>query len=264
MARFWLTPRWLISHVLVALLAGLFVSLGIWQLNRLDERRAHNAMVAERMGGAAQPLDEALAQGDGDELDYRRVTVTGEFLHAEEVLLGPLSRDGEPGYHVLTPLATADGRGVLIDRGWVPYRYDEPPVADAAPPMAQVTVSGIARRSQQQESFGPRIPAEGRLSSIARVDVSRLQRQASLDLAPVYIQLGTQEPSQSGPLPLPPALPELTEGNHLSYAVQWFLFAAIGVIGYGALLRGGAREHRGGLGDGVQDPAFAVTARSER
>lgn len=243
MYRFLTSPRWLIGHVVVLGVVVLFANLGLWQLRRLDEVRGRNALVATRLSSPPQPLEAVLgAAGDDPQaVVFRRVTVSGRYLTDQELLLGPRSRAGRPGYHVLTPLDTGGGRVLLVDRGWVPYELDEPPVRQAAPPDGQVRIDGILLESPPPPRFAPQLPARGRLDLVPRVDVRRLQVQFDPPLYPLYLQLWDQVPAQPDlPLAAPP--PELDEGNHLSYAIQWFLFAVVGLVGYAALLYRTARE----------------------
>ncbi|CAN5310783.1 SURF1 family protein [soil metagenome] len=245
MYRFLLRPRWLLGHVLaVAAVVG-FVSLGFWQLRRLDERRELNAVVERRGDAPARPLAALLRAADGDAqpLQWRRATVTGTYAPGAEVLLTARSRAGRPGHHVLTPLVTGDDRAVIVDRGWVPYQVPGPPVRLAAPPGGQVTVHGVVFTATPTDQYGR--TASGRLEFVSAVDLDRLAGASPAPLAPVYVQLSRQSPPQPGSYPVPARLPALTEGSHLSYAGQWFLFAAVVVLGYPVLLARTAREQRG-------------------
>jgi surfeit locus 1 family protein len=237
MYRFLATPRWLVAHVLVLLVAVTCVNFGLWQLRRLDERRALNEQVEAGLRAPPVPLAEALSES-ADTLAYRRVTASGRYLPAEEVLLSPRSRGGAPGHDVLTPLVTGNG-GILVDRGWVPYELSDPPVAQAAPPAGEVIVHGFLVPTRAAMRAGPE--GADRLRFVSDADVERLQAQVSVPLAPVALVLEAQEPAP-GALPRPGAPPELSEGPHLSYAVQWFVFAAIALGGYPLLIRRRARE----------------------
>lgn len=246
--RFLLRPRWLVAHVAVAAVAVVLINLGLWQLSRHEERTASNARVAERLEQPPRPLEELASDGQAastadDELAYRRVRVSGRYLPDEEVLLSPRGRHGQPGHHVLTPLVTDDGRGVLVDRGWVPYEHDDPPVDEAAPPAGTVEVSGFLLPNEPAERFAPDLP-EGELDTVSRVDLGRLGQQSGRSLFPYYVQLQEQTPAQPGEsLPVPAEPPDVSDdGNHLSYAFQWFSFAGVGLVGYPLLIRRAARD----------------------
>jgi cytochrome oxidase assembly protein ShyY1 len=108
-----------------------------------------------------------------------------------------------------------------------------------------VTVEGMIRAPQARSTGlvgGPKDAEEGRLSTLSRVDVGRLQQQVPEALHPLAVDLRTSDPAQGGDLPLPVPPPELGEGNHLNYAGQWFIFATLTVIVYPLLLRRIARN----------------------
>ncbi|HEV2071692.1 MAG TPA: SURF1 family protein, partial [Acidimicrobiales bacterium] len=214
--RFLLRPRWLLTHALIAVLAITFVNLGFWQLRRLDERRVDNARIAENLSAPQQPLGETLAQygHDPDALIYRRVEVTGRYRPADEFLLTPRSSGRQAGHHVVTPLELEQGGAVLVERGWVPFAMDDPPIADAAPPPGHVTVSGILFPTQDAQRYGAASgSAADRLTYLSTVDVDRIQPQIDTPLLPVSILLQQQDPPAAN-LPIPPAPPQQSEGNH--------------------------------------------------
>lgn len=249
-------------------MAVVMVNLGLWQLRRLHQRLQNNAAIEARMNAAAIPLDEALARydvhaplTDPSSIAYRHVTVSGRYDAADEVLLRSRSEGGHPGFHVLTPLVLADGRALLVDRGWVPYTDSEPPLPDAAPASDRVTLSGLMRLSEPEpsglfKSISPQDPASGPLSKTFYANPARLQAQFPYRLIDAYLELATQQPPQSGELPVPPDAPVLTNGPHLSYAIQWFSFTTIAVVGFGVVVERRSREGPpGDDGDDDEDPA---------
>ena len=212
----------------------------------MEQRRSYNALLESRLEASPQPFDSLASQYNltapeevQDSAAYRRAEATGRYDTQNEVLLRSRALGGQPGYHVLTPLLLDDNRALLVDRGWVPFELDQPPIAEAAPPTGEVSVEGILFPSQEQPTgFGAKDPAEGELGAVFYVNTERLEQQLPYRLEPIYLELGQQAPAQTSPLPVAPAPPELTEGSHLGYALQWFSFAAIGVIGYAFLMRG--------------------------
>jgi len=197
--------------VVAIVVATACVLLGKWQLDRLAQRRARNAALAARL--ALPPL---AVRGDipADSARQRRVVAQGVYDFAAERTWPGRSFQGTPGVALLTPLRLADGSAVLVDRGWAPSPdafhvdhtlYREPDTA---------TVTGIAL-----------IPPRG------RGDV------AVAGFRPFVIQLETPDPAAGLPRRWPP--PALDDGPHLSYAIQWFSFAAIVLVGTATLLRGG-------------------------
>lgn len=238
MYRFALSPKWFAAHVLVAALAVTFVNLGLWQLRRLDARRTHNALVRERTRYDPVPVESALDLG-GERAAYRRVLAEGTYEPSREVILLSRAKDGRPGNHVLTPLRTDAGTLLVVDRGWVPFEMNSAPVAAASPPPGEVRVTGMLLPADRKRSFGSE-PDPG-TGVVGRVDLAALRRRLGGPVAPVYLLLTQQSPPPRAlPEPAPP--PDLGDGPHLSYAVQWFSFAAIAIIGYGAVLRRAARQ----------------------
>lgn len=235
-----LTARWLIGHLIVAMVAITCILLGSWQLDRLEERRLTNSVHASRYAEPPQPLDGlvAAAGDDIDSLDVRRATVTGEFVPREEVLIRSQVLEGIAGFHVVTPLVTGEGRAVAVNRGWVPLEFDTVPVTAAPPPPGTVTVTGLIRLS---EGRGALSRDDAGATTLTRVDLELIDGVVTTDLYPVYLELV----GRGSPIDLPAALPPpdfAYEGPHLSYAIQWFSFAAVGAVGYGFLLRRALRS----------------------
>jgi surfeit locus 1 family protein len=231
------SPKW-ISGVLIAGMAiVLFVNLGLWQLRRLDERGTLNTTITERMTGAAESLDDVLVQfgPDPEDLEYRRVVVSGTYQTADEVILQARSQGGRSGNNVLTPLVTATGDVLVVDRGWVPIDVEGPPVAGAVPAALEVTVTGILRKS---ETFGPLgdVPATGPVTHIGRIDLPALADGWGVAVLPVSLALEIQDPGQQVDFPVPLPLPDVGEGPHLGYAIQWFLFAMVVAVGFPILV----------------------------
>lgn len=231
-----LTPRWITAHVVVVVIAVVFVNLGFWQLRRLDERQLENAVAESRYTAPPEELRALLlaAGDDYESLRYRRAVVTGAFDPEHELLTRNQVYREQAGFHVVTPLVD-DGGAVLVNRGWVPLALDTPPIDDAAPPPGEGTVIGWVNPTQTRPALGPTDPVDGVLDVMNRVDIERIQQQVPYELAPVYIVL-EGDASTELPVPLPP--PEFDdEGSHLAYAIQWFGFTLIAVVGYGFLLR---------------------------
>ena len=237
--RFWLRPKWVVGHVICLLLVVLFVNLGFWQLRRLDEKQAANATIETRGALPVEPVNRVIATTPPDELAYRRASATGRYDVAGEVLIRFRSLNEVPGRHVLTPMVLDDGTALAVNRGFLPDSVTGTP----PPPAGEVEVVGLLLPSQQRQGLGPTDPTGGRLTELARADLGRLQQQYDRPLLPVYLQLERQAPpSGDGPTLLPP--PETSEGPHLGYAGQWFLFALVGAVGWPLLLRRTAAEQR--------------------
>jgi cytochrome oxidase assembly protein ShyY1 len=243
MYRFLFTPRWLGFHLLVAFVIVLMVNLGFWQLRRLDERKAFNAEVTSRVDLPPQPLDDVLVTGgDPDALEWRSVTATGTYLPDEQFVVVNRSQGGLAGNMVVTPMALADGRILLVERGFEPLGQG---LGTSAPaPSGSVEVLGRLRPSETRYTGQLSDTSSGELTEAQRVDIPRLTAQLPGPPVPMYLELTASRPAEAGPYPQPVTLPELTEGPHLSYAVQWFIFSIAVVVGWVLAVRKSIRTRR--------------------
>jgi len=230
-------PKWIAGHLLAVTVVVLFVNLGLWQLDRHQWRAGLNAAITEGLRAEPVPFGR-LTPG---RRDYRRTAVSGRYLSEREVLLTPRNERG-PGHHVLTPLRLGDGRLLVVDRGWVPFALDEPPVREAAPPGGEITVEGVLLPATHVDAKAVR-DDDGRLLRVAAVAPAVVVGGGDADnvVADVFLLLRAPGPP-AGELPVPGELPALEAGPHLSYAGQWFLFALVTVVGYPLLLRRTARD----------------------
>jgi cytochrome oxidase assembly protein ShyY1 len=249
MYRFLFSPRWLGFHLLVIVMVVTMVNLGFWQLRRLDERKAFNAQVEERIDHPPAPLDGVLTAGtDPHAVEWRSVTASGTYLPDEQVVVVNRSQDGIGGTMVVTPLRLADGR--LLERGFQPGTT--PP---AAAPGGTVQIVGRLRPSEQRHTGQLSDPKTGELQEAQRVDIPRLAAQLPAQPVPMYVELTGSRPAEPTPYPAPVTLPELTDGPHLSYAVQWFIFSIAVIVGWVLAVRKSIRTRRRG-----DPPPIAVAA----
>lgn len=232
--------RLLVGHLVVVAVAALFVRLGFWQLDRLAEVRARNALIQARMEAPPRSVEELMGpRGQGaDRARFRRAVAEGRYDLGAQVVVPFRTREGRPGHLLLAPLVTSSGTEVLVNRGWVPLSgAAEERLQDVAaafpPPRGVVRVLGVLL---PPESSGPPPRREGPVFEAARIDVPALRALMDRPLYPLYLQLEAQRPVQ-GPFPAPVPLAARSEGPHLSYAIQWFLFATIAVGGWGVFLR---------------------------
>ncbi|MCU1353485.1 MAG: hypothetical protein JWM05_2694 [Acidimicrobiales bacterium] len=247
--RFALRPKWILSHLFVLVLVVAMINLGFWQLRRLQEKKDRNRRYRERTAQPVVPLSALVTTrspaADVEADQFRRVTLRGTYRPDQEVLVRSRSQNGAPGSWVLTPLVLPDGTGVIVNRGWINNsgQLDAVPATVRAP-TGTVTVIGLVQPTETRGRFGPIDPPTGRLTNLARADVARIQRQVPERLVPAWVQLQTQAPQTARavnrPRPLDP--PALDEGPHLSYAVQWFIFTTVAVVGYPLILRRRAGE----------------------
>lgn len=224
-------PRWLRGLALAVAVACVCVVLGQWQWHRRQERLAANAPLIGNYDAAPVAVDTVLpAGGSGLRLGdaWTPVRATGTYDVAATVLARNRPRDEETGYEVLVPLQLADGSSLLVDRGWVPAgsasaRPDEVP----APPRGRVTV--VVRLRPFEPSRSTRAPA-GQVATIARGAVTAAAAAAGDDgLRGGYGVLASETPTTAD-APLPAIRPDVDEGPHLAYTIQWYGFAITALV----------------------------------
>ena len=243
--------------------AAVCVRLGLWQLDRLEERRVHNATVLSRVDLEPVPIAELGSDTTG--IRYRRVRLSGEYDFEHELALTGRSRDGSPGVHLITPMRVpGSNRAVLVNRGWV-YSPDAARVdfsawrtSPEAEGVAYVELFGQSRGGAATPASNPR--------AVRWIDSAAVAGVIPYPVAPFYVVLlpdtaesrasgggrealpGREvggnvggEPASPGDAPGRLTIPDLGEGPHLGYAIQWFLFASVAVIGVTILL---VSEHK--------------------
>lgn len=240
---FYITTRGILGTVLALGAAAVCVRLGIWQLDRLHQRRVLNTAIEARM--AEPPMTLRGAPVDTAGLPYRRVRITGTYDHEHDIALASRSYRGLPGIYLISPLRTGDGTAILVERGWVqsadawsvdpvPFRTDGPVTVDGmALPFPDV--SGEAVVAQDTVGF-QRV--------WLHLDRGDIAHELPYAIAPLYVRrLEGDEPGSTAPTLLAP--PELGDGPHLSYAIQWFSFATIAIIGWIVMLLRSGRSRAG-------------------
>jgi cytochrome oxidase assembly protein ShyY1 len=230
-----LRPRWVVGHVLIVLLTAVFVTAGFWQLSR--NREANEQDDAARAALAAPAPDVTTVDVEASAAAGERVGATGRFDDDHQVLLRSRSRGDRPGYDVLTPLRLDDGRAVLVDRGWVSVGAVATGTAGDDVPASTVTVRGTLQRGTRLRAGEEVRDEAGGLSSLPRVDVEWVAERAGYELLPAYLEAQFQDPPPGDGAPALPEVESSSNVNHVSYALQWFAFAAIAVIGWPLVLR---------------------------
>lgn len=231
--------KWLLTTLLVFAGSAVCIRLGIWQLDRLEQRRAFNAQVESMRAADLLDLNREVPENI-IEMEWRSVIVTGEYDFVNQVALRNQYNGDQYGYHLITPLLF-NGTAVLVDRGWIPAdgnstpadwrQYDEEGI---------VTVAGQIRLGQGKPAFGgvaDALPENGEMLFLwNNLDVEKISTQFPYSILKAYLQPNAASSDTIPPIPFQPVV-ELTEGSHLGYAQQWFAFAAILFIGYPFYLR---------------------------
>ena len=221
---------WLRSLLLVILFAVACTYLGRWQWLRYVARAAAVHRIEANHNAAPAPLEQLLTTAQGalpDGLIWRPVTVTGSYLTERTVLIRKRAFNGVSGYEVVVPLRTPSGEVFLVDRGWLPGgRTGAGPDAVPQPPAGQVQVTARLRSSEPPSD---QVPPPGQAMGI---DVQSLSAGLKAPTYQAYGILDQESPQvASAPRPLPD--PDLGLGNHLAYALQWWVFALGGFVLFG-------------------------------
>ncbi|MDR6103954.1 surfeit locus 1 family protein [Agrobacterium larrymoorei] len=227
-ARKGIRPAAVVVILMTVILTGLLLALGTWQVKRLSwkldlihqvEERAHAAPVD------APPPSEWGSLTDPATYEYRHVKLTGIFRHQDEVQVYTVSDLG-PGYWVLTPLQRDDGSLVIINRGFVPSDKRDPSTRLAGELPARVEVIGLMRAPETGGLFlRTNDPANNRWYSR---NIAQIAEAKSLGtVAPFYVDAdATPNP---GGLPIGGKTMLVFPNNHLSYAITWYVLAAMTV-----------------------------------
>ena len=239
MYTFLLKPKWIGFHLLcLAAVVGM-IGLGLWQLRRLDDKQTFNARVTEHTNADVVPLDNTLLDGPADEISYRRVSATGTYLSEPEFEVVNVTQGGTTGRNAINALQMADGTLIIVNRGFVPTGVPVP-----APPSGEVQLLSRLKVGQVAGTGQPTDDGSQKLTEIRRVDLAALGQQFDQPLAPVYLELLESAPAEPGSV-APVAFPELGEGPHLSYAVQWAIFSISVAVGWVFAVRKSVRARTG-------------------
>ena len=230
-----LWKRWVGLLVFVAVLGTAFVNLGEWQLRRLEERRTGNETIAEHEKAGPKPYGEVFTKPITDADQWQKVTAKGTFDAAHQLQVRYRSNAGRVGSEALTPLRTTSGQILLVSRGFLVRQgmAEADPSALPPPPVGEVTIVGYVRRNENGNA-NALTPAEG---AVRLVNSESIATWLGAPVLNGYITAISVTPGQSGDLvPIQP--PELTEGPHFWYSVQWFMFLAMAVTGLVWFIRG--------------------------
>ncbi|MEO5710221.1 MAG: SURF1 family protein [Nocardioidaceae bacterium] len=220
--------RWAVFAVVVVLLAYGAWLLGQWQFHRLHDRETTNTQTRTNLRAEAAPVEDVLAEGrpSAERDEWRRVTATGTYLNDASVIVRYQTRDGAAGVDVVTPLRTASGTALLVDRGWMATSNSgRETVRPPEPPSGTVTVVGWVR-------------ADAR-GGAASVDDRSTRAISSVEIAkavglPVYggfVDVEKESPASSTQL-VHADLPDLSNGPHFFYGLQWWFFGLLAVFGF--------------------------------
>ena len=273
--------RYILITLLVIAAMAVMARLGVWQLERREQRIARNADLAAKLEAAPISLNAAALAvqwplpEDRTEVRNLPAEAAGQYDFSNQLLLAQQNYREMPGAHLVVPLVLDGGRmAVLVDRGWVPFddvqtgrwqQYDDQ--------RGPVTIRGRVQPSQilfgrAAEQASASAGAQQAKTEWYRIDIEAIQGQMPYQLLPVYL---LEAPGPDGNIALPYRIePEvdLSEGPHLGYALQWFAFAVVAGVVYVAAVRSRLRkEHSAGdlrTGEGESNGSTATEALSLR
>ena len=241
--RFLLSRRWAGFTVFVLILAYGTWWLGEWQFDRLADRKASNQIVRTNEHADPVPVSDVLAIGDkvAEKDEWRRVTATGTYAVDDTIIWRYRTPDDTKGVDVVVPLVLADGTAVLVDRGWLQTETQEKFDDVPSPPAGEVTITGWVRADGTGDSTG-----------VARVDGYHATRAlSSTQVAKVvdeplltgWLHLDTESPEPATQLRRAD-LPELDNGPHFFYGLQWWFFGVLAIAGFFYLMYDERRTQR--------------------
>lgn len=255
------SPKWILSHLFALSLIVAFIVAGFWQLSRLSDRQDSNELIESRALQDPVQIGDALVSAStvppaefGEALDFTAVSASGHFVVPELARVANRSQDGRGGDWSVGLFETSDGQLLVVNRGFL-LRSE----ITAELPEGDVVLDGFLRRTRTKGWIGgddnpeaERMPRLNIDDVIVRAEAAGVLVDGTISLwlqlaeidgvAPDAVnQAGSLVEAVSVPRPVP--LDDLGEGDHFSYAIQWFSMAALSVLIYGLML---VRIARGG------------------
>ena len=244
--RFLLTRRWLLFLATVGVLAYGCLWLGEWQFGRLHDREERNAHARENLDRSPAPVEHVMSldRSVTRELEWSRVTLTGIYQPEDSVVVRYQTRDGVAGVDIVTPLLRSDGTAVLVDRGWVQTENVGAALSEAPePPTGEVTVVGWVR----PDATGGSTRVDDQ--SVRAVSSRAIGATLEYPVLRGFVDADTETPPPAEPL-VKAELPDLGEGPHFFYGLQWWFFGLLALFGFGYL----AYDERRKAGPGKAAP----------
>lgn len=238
--------RWIATALAVLVLAGVCVQLGRWQFHRLDERKARNDVTRSNLAAPPAPIDQIVGADGvvGDQHAWRTAVVTGRYDAAKQIVLRYRNVNDRPGFEIVTPLMLADGKAVLVDRGFLARQGAElAPGHIPAVPTGEVTITGRLQRSERGGHTNGGTPDDG---PARLINGPGFAKTLNLNLYDGYLTIDKQEPANDAAFGAFPG-PEIDDGPHFFYGLQWFFFA---LLALGGLVYFSRQEVRGDKSEG--------------
>ncbi|WP_193607003.1 SURF1 family cytochrome oxidase biogenesis protein [Nocardioides lijunqiniae] len=256
--RFLLSRRWALFALAIVVVACATWWLGQWQFDRLADRKERNEVVRANEDGAPTPIEEVLGDGGGvaEDDEWLIVTATGAYDPDDTVIVRYRTRDGVSGIDVVVPLVTSSGTSLLVDRGWMPTENQGDAALDdvPAPPSGEVTVTGWLRANGTGSS------TEVHDGSTRAINSAAIGEAVDREVYGGFVELRSEDPPPGDTLEQV-ELPELDNGPHFFYGLQWWFFGVLAVFGFFYLMydewrtaRRGGKPERGSRKPGPRKP----------
>jgi cytochrome oxidase assembly protein ShyY1 len=259
--RFLLSRQWVILTLIGLVLIPTMIELGFWQFHRHQHRVAQNTLIAKNLEAKPVPVTELTSPGHTvPRADYwRQATATGTYDTSHEVVVRRrTSADDRVGFHVLTPLILADGRAVLINRGWIPAAADQRAFPSVPPaPKGTVTVTGRLKADETTKASGIKDLAGLPPRQVMLISSAQQAKALGRTVLGGYLEQTAPEPAGSSPELIPDPDHD-SIGAHMAYAVQWWLFTAAVPVGWVILVRREKRDREAAAAQDAPEPAPAT------
>ena len=220
-------PRWIALTAFLLIMIYLFIRLSDWQFDRYNQRIQNNEITTTAL--SSEPINLTDLSQVSDLKDWQKVSIKGEFMNSDAKLLRRQYLESSLGFWVITPLKLDNDQVILVNRGWIPIA--ESSTSQQEIPSSQqgdVTIIGYVQTLKDTR----REPEDLPLNQINYLNSTNFSSQP---LSTNYLQLASLTPMDNQVAIIP--LPELSNGPHFSYAIQWILFALMLPIGWYVLLK---------------------------
>ena len=220
-------PRWIALTVVLLGLIYLFIRLSDWQFDRYDQRIIRNEQATSALSSA--PKNIVSSSQLSEMKQWERVEINGTYLNEQSKLVRKQYLGNSLGFWIITPFKIQNGDNILVNRGWIPIGSSAStnqsiPTA----PTGKINIEGYLQPFKLSTTQPKDLP----LNQVNTIDYKYFDFNITNDF---YLQLAKSSPMDNQVAIIP--LPELSNGPHLSYAIQWILFALLLPIGWYVLLK---------------------------
>ena len=220
-------PRWIALTAFLLIMIYLFIRLSDWQFDRYNTRIQNNEITTTAL--SSEPINLTDLSQVSDLKDWQKVSIKGEFMNSDAKLLRKQYLESSLGFWVITPLKLDNDQVILVNRGWIPIAESSTSQQEIpSSPQGDVTIIGYVQTLKDTR----REPEDLPLNQINYLNSTNFSSQP---LSTNYLQLASMTPMDNQVAIIP--LPELSNGPHFSYAIQWILFALMLPIGWYVLLK---------------------------